>query len=447
MIPMNGRADGQPETTRKDRVIAKIVSFLARAVYRDIEVHWEPTPTRGSRLVVSNHFGGFSDALVLLHVLPRRPGIVARDVIWKVPVVGWLMNWVGAIPVHKPEDRGQSDNDQMFASCYRALERGRDILIFPEGVTRNEPSIARVKTGAARIALGARAHGADDLVIVPVGIHYEDKAALRSRVFVKAGLPLELDRVVPVDDDEHDLGADDRKTVTELTEAIDVALRRSAPDYADWDEARLLTTGAEIALRDQFDDPTDAVPIGLRDRLANTLADRPEEHRRRICDAVTEYRHDLDETGLTDAELYDRVNSGRFVRSLVWQLLVGAFLLPFALAGAIVNVIPFLIVKAVGMLRVAPSVHSTIKPVAAFVAFGTAWGIVVWRVTAHFGWRLGAAVAILLPVYLAAAILLFERAALLWRLVRRWRHRSGADRLGDHLAADREVVVEAVLAG
>ena len=59
------------------------------------------------------------------------------------------MNWVGGIPVHKPEDRGDaSDNDRMFASCYRAHDEGGDILIFPEGVMRNEPSIARVKTGA-----------------------------------------------------------------------------------------------------------------------------------------------------------------------------------------------------------------------------------------------------------------------------------------------------------
>ncbi len=444
-------------STRKDRAIAKIVSFLARATYRDIEVYWPPTPDRpvdpadlaadGSHLVVSNHFGGFSDALVLLHVLPRRPGIVARDVIWRIPVVGALMNWVGGIPVHKPEDRGEaSGNDQMFASCYKALEHGDDILIFPEGVTRNEPSIARVKTGAARIALGARAHGADGLSVVPVGIHYEDKAALRSRVFVNAGVPLDLDLVVPADPDRPDAGADDREAVTELTDAIDLALRRSAPDYADWDEARLLTQGAEIALRAQFDDPTAEVPIGLRDRLANTLAERSTDERRRIQDAVDDYRHDLDGLGVTDAELYARLGTGRFARSLVWNLLVGLFLLPFALAGALVNLIPFLIVKAVGMLRVAPSVHSSIKPVTAFFAFAVTWGVVIWWTIGRFGWEIGVAVAILLPVYLAATIVLVERSTLLWRLVRRWRRRSAADGFEEHLATHRAAVVEAVLA-
>jgi len=444
--PSTAGADVVEGTTRKDRVIAKIVSFLARAVYRDIEVHGEPVP-RGSRLTVSNHFGGFSDALVLLHVLPTRPGIVARDVIWRVPVVGRLMNWVGAIPVHKPEDGGaQSNNDQMFASCYKALEDEGHILIFPEGVTRNEPSIARVKTGAARIALGARAHGAGDIEIVPVGIHYEDKAALRSRVFVKGGEPLDLDELVPRDEGALDRGADDRDSVAVVTEAIDVGLRRAAPDFADWDEARLLGTAAEVTLRSQFADPTSAVPIGLRDRLANALADRPAAQRRRICEAAVEYRHDLDALGLTDGELHDRLGSGRFTLSAIWQVLVGVLLAPFALLGAVINIIPFLVVKAVGLLRVAPSMLATIKPVAAFVAFGITWGVLIWRATASTGWVAGAAVLVLLPVYLAAVVWFVERMTLLWNLVRRWRRRSRTESFAEHLVSHREALVEAVLA-
>ncbi len=188
----------EPVRSRKDRFIAKLVSCLARAAYRDVEYYApESVPPDAPQLTVSNHFGGFADGLILLHVLPRRPGIVARDVIWKVPVAGRLMSWFGGIPVHKPEDRDSpTSNDEMFRSCYEALRGGGHILIFPEGVTRDEPSIAPVKTGAARISLGARETGVGGLRILPVGIHYEDKAALRSRVFVNAGRPLDLDAVL-----------------------------------------------------------------------------------------------------------------------------------------------------------------------------------------------------------------------------------------------------------
>ena len=50
------------------------------------------------------------------------------------------------------------------------------VIILPEGVTRDDPSIASIKTGAARLALGARAHETAGIQITAVGIRYEDKA-------------------------------------------------------------------------------------------------------------------------------------------------------------------------------------------------------------------------------------------------------------------------------
>ncbi len=447
-----------PRTSYKDRFVAKVVSFLLRSLYREIDVYVPvPIAADAPQLYVANHFGGVSDALILLGVLPRRPGIVARDVIWKTPLVGRLLNWVGAIPVHKPEDRGSAtSNDEMFASCYRVLDEGGAILIFPEGVTRNEPSIARVKTGAARIAIGARAHGAAGVTIVPLGIHYEDKAALRSRVFVNVGVPLDLDRL-DLDSEMADRDpaggvatatatANDREAVDALTDKIEVALRRAAPDYRDWAEAGLLAAGAEIALRSQLDDRASEVPFGLRDRLANTLSDRPAEHRQRICASVVEYRRDLDAVGVTDAELRTRLRAGRFLRTVVWQVIVGCLLLPFVVVGVAVNALPFLVVKAVGLLRVAPSMHSTIKPVVATLAFGVAWGVVIWRATVTLGWEAGIAAFVLLPVYLAAVVLFVERLSLLWRAVRRWRATAESGGLAQQVVARRRAVVEAVLA-
>lgn len=439
-----------PSRTRKDRFIARLVSFLARSVYRKVEVYVPPSvPSTTPLLTVSNHFGGFADALVLLDVFPRRPGIVARDVIWKVPLAGRFMTWIGGIPVHKPEDRtAPNSNDQMFGSCYGALENNGHILIFPEGVTRNEPSIAEVKTGAARIALGAHAHGVTDLAILPVGIHYENKAALRSRVFVNVGLPIEVDAYVSTnaEEDGGDRGANDRDAVRALTDAIDTALRRAAPDYADWSEAHLLAAGADITLRNALPDPSREVDTGLRDRLANTLADRPAEHRRQICEAASRYQDDLDGVGFSDADLGGALSTRRFTRSLLSQVLIGLVLLPFALVGAAINLIPFLVVKAVGAIRVAPSMLSTLKPIAAIAGFGITWGVVIWLSTRSFGWEGGVIAFVLLPVYLAAALLFAERMTLLWRLIRRRRAAATRSTLPDQLVANRHAVVEAVLA-
>ncbi len=228
-------------------------------------------------------------------------------------------------------------------------------------------------------------------------------------MFVNVGSPIDVDAAVAV-------GADGKRCRCERSRRRprdDRADRDGTtpgrPDFEDWSEAHLLTAGSDITLRSLLDDPAADVDFGLRDRLANTLADRPREQRAHICAAVARYRDDLDSVGYSDAELHSRLDAGRFVRSMVWQLLIGAFLLPFALAGAAINLIPFLIVKAVGALRVAPSMLSTIKPVAAFGAFGVTWGIVIWLCVRSFGWEGGAAAFVLLPVYLAAVIVVVER--------------------------------------
>jgi hypothetical protein len=239
--------------------------------------------------------------------------------------------------------------------------------------------------------------------------------------------------------------ASDRAAVDVLTDSIDVALRRAAPDFEDWNEAARLAKGAEIALRSQLDDPAGDVPFALRNRLANTLADLPDEHRARICAAVEDYRGDLESIGATDATLYSRLRTGGFVRTLVWQVIIGCCLLPFVAVGAAVNALPFLVVKAVGRLNVAPSMHSTIKPVVAALAFGVTWGVVIWRAIAAFGWPAGAVAFVLLPVYLAAVVLFIERLTLMLRAYRRWRAPTEPQALSEQIAGHRAAVVEAVL--
>ncbi len=126
----------------------------------------------------------------------------------------------------------------MFGSCYDAPADGSLVLIFPEGVTQDDPHLAPVKTGAARIALGARAAGVAGITILPVvGIHYENKAAFRSRVLVASGEPIDLDDVAPtLNPDGGRVTADNRAAVTSLTEQISTGMRSAGPDYRDWDQ-------------------------------------------------------------------------------------------------------------------------------------------------------------------------------------------------------------------
>jgi glycerol-3-phosphate O-acyltransferase / dihydroxyacetone phosphate acyltransferase len=430
---------------RRERFLKNIVGLAVRLIYRSVEVRQRPGETSaGPQLGVSNHFGGFADALIQAYALDRVPRYVARDVIWRYPLAKQVMGFVRAIPTHKPEDKGPAGNDQMFRSTYDALGEGDLVMIFPEGITVDDPSIARVKTGAARIALGARASGVSGIQIIPSGIHYDNKASLRSKVWVNVGAPIDLDaeiqRYAPPGTVED---ASNRDAVRALTADIEQHLRRSAPDYRDWDEERALSTAASIALR-TVPGARIEVDFGDESELANVLSDRPEKAKDAVIEAVERYTADLDAIGLNDQQMATTHRTRRsFLWRIAWNLIVGFVLIPFALAGLIINFLPFLLLWLVGRAKMDPAMAATVKPGAAIVLFGITWGIAGWSGWMWSGFEGVATVLLVMPLYLYALFALVERGGLIWRAWSGWWKGHRAD-LYEGVREHRRAVVRAV---
>ena len=431
--------------SRRERFIKNVAGLAIRLIYRSVEVRQTPGETAsGSQLATSNHFGGFSDALIQAYVLDRVPRFIARDVIWRYPVAKQLMEFFRAIPTHKPEDKGPGGNDQMFRSTYTALGEGDLVMIFPEGITVDDPSIARVKTGAARIALGARASGVEGIQIIPSGIHYDDKAAFRSKVWVNVGAPLDLDEEIgSFAEPGTAQDASNRDAVRALTADIEERLRRSAPDYANWEEERALTTAASIALR-TIPEASAEVDYGEESALANLLSQRPQEAKDGIAAAVDAYAADLDAVGLSDQQMATSHQSRRsFFWRIIWNLIVGVLLIPFALAGLMINIIPFVLLWLIGRVKLDPAMAATVKPVAAILLFMVTWGVAGWSGWTWSGIEGVAAVLLVMPLYLYALFALVERGRLIWRAWTGW-WRSHRTDLYEGVLDHRRAVVQAV---
>jgi glycerol-3-phosphate O-acyltransferase / dihydroxyacetone phosphate acyltransferase len=431
--------------SRSDRIIKKIVSWAIGAIYRKVEVRQrEGLTAAGPQLANASHFGGFSDPLVLVYAMDRVPRFVARDVIWRFAPARWIMNWVGAIPVHKPEDKGKgTSNDQMFASTYTALHEGELVTIFPEGITVDTPQIASIKTGSARIALGARANGVEGLTLVSAGIHYGNKAALRSEVFVDIGWSIDLDARI---DEFVPQGASDAPSdhaaVHALTQAMEANLRLAAPNFEDWSTAHSLGSAAEVALRPvESSDPK--VHQGDRERLASML--ETSDERAEVVEAMDRYQADLDAMGFTDAMLVRGLSKlSAFTWYVVRTLVIAFLLLPFAVIGIAVNVIPMVIVWLIGRLRVDDAMMATVKPLGALAVFAITWGVWLWVAFRRGGPESLAAMFLLLPVYLFALIAWFERVTLLVRAVRGFRKSRSVKDVYETIWLHRTAVVEAV---
>ena len=77
----------------------------------------------------------------------------------------------------------------MFDAAYTGLQEGDLLAIYPEGESVPEPRLAPLRTGAARILLGAWERGVDT-AILPMGLHYFDISVLRGRCLVQVGPPV-----------------------------------------------------------------------------------------------------------------------------------------------------------------------------------------------------------------------------------------------------------------
>ena len=105
----------------------------------------------------------FAVETFLLCFAPRRVSFLAKSPLFRMPVIGSLVRALDSIPVYRRQDEGAdtSRNRETFGRSAALLRRGGTLAICPEGASHSEPYLLPLKTGAARIALGAASASAE----------------------------------------------------------------------------------------------------------------------------------------------------------------------------------------------------------------------------------------------------------------------------------------------
>ena len=92
------------------------------------------------------------------------------------------------LPIYRPETMPDDvhKNKFVFEKCYEHLENRKAIMMFPEGFSKTERRLRPIKTGLARMALGAEAENDFKLgtKVVAIGLNYSDPHIFRSDVFI-----------------------------------------------------------------------------------------------------------------------------------------------------------------------------------------------------------------------------------------------------------------------
>lgn len=270
-------------------VARTVVRSLARFYYPQIVIDGgERIPRSGPVLLAANHPNSLLDP-VLVGVAARRPvRLLAKAPLFKVPVFGAVLRGLGMIPAYRGRDnpREVAKNVESLASAARALASGSVVGIFPEGKSHDDPKVALVRSGAARLAVQAVAAGAAGLKLVPIGLNYERKERFRSAVWISIGEPIDVQAWVA----EH---ADEHLAMRTLTAELDARLKRVVVHLEDpaWEPLlheidgllpapRRRQAPATLRLRKQVADAlNEAHATGDAEALA--LAARIDAHRQR----------------------------------------------------------------------------------------------------------------------------------------------------------------------
>jgi 1-acyl-sn-glycerol-3-phosphate acyltransferase len=426
-----------------DRVLRLVARAACVGWFRSVEVsgldrvRWE-----GPVVIVANHTGGFVDAALLAAVLPRVPRFLAMARLWKVWPARPFLRFAGAIPVQRAADGATAGNVGTFASAEDTLRSGGAIAIFPEGQASDEPRLLPVKTGAARIALGARARGVAGIRVVPVGIMYEAKQRARSRAYLRVGAPLDLEAAP-----RELVGADeeDREAVRSLTEEIRRRLAHAALDYADAAQAAELWLAAEVSLRRVGGSPSWAPPLSALEERAGALAELPGPAQAEVRRAALDYRWALEVNATTDRAVAAGRRHGLGAARVAGGLLTLAAV-PVAALGLVVNALPAFLVHLAGRRPAAPVTLATVKFLVGLVVFPLSWiALRTWVIRdAPHPWLL---TAMLGPVCGLVAAVVADRL----RRARLARLRPGRlvvpDRAAEDLFERRAWLVESVRAG
>jgi len=390
------------------RIIVALLRFAFRVYFRRVEVDgFENVPPKSPVIFVLNHPNALVDPAFLLCLAPRHVSFLAKAPLFKMPVLGFLVRALDALPVYRRQDEGVdvSRNLETFAAARKLLAKGGTIGICPEGVSHDEPRLRPIKTGAARIALGAVSTGeVADLKIVPAGLYYTSKTTFRSAVLLHFGKPIEVTRTYLEAD-----GNPPRVVVRELSDRIESALREVMLD-AEHEEALHTIARAERIFSEEGNDTNDSLAgeLHLQQRFIKAykvLRDHAPERLARLEARMTRFEEELKQVGVDPDDLSPPTSTLDVFSHLISRGLLFLLLIVPATLGLLIHYPAY---RMGGWLstrfyRDSDDVISTIKIISAMLLFPLTWLIVGLLTYKFLGWIV-VLVALLVPAAGYAAI-------------------------------------------
>jgi len=400
------------------RVWQKFCHLVVKIFYRHYEVSGlEHIHESGPVLLCANHANALADAVILQAVMHRHIHPMARSGLFKNPVLWPILKLIKAIPVYRRQDPDSNmvQNQDSFRKCYELFDENGVLLIFPEGQSHSDPSLRPLKTGAARIALGAIQANSKVPLLVPAGLNFSSKGRFRSTVFIKFGEPVDLQPILTKDKSIQSnalteaiyKGLDDVTLNVDSNEELDFI--RSLERFFALRHGKYRQRSLELKFRalkklalagKQLRDIYPEKMQAIRRRLHNF---------ERLCRAL-----DIKDYHLT----FDYRPSiiFRFIMRSLFILLV---ILPLGVWGILNSFVPFFLTRwTARSVSRGEDQYDTAKMVIGLVLFILFWGIQTGLVAKYYSYELAMYYLIFLIPTSAAALMLRNERRRIWDNIR-----------------------------
>ena len=347
-----------------------LLKLAIGSFFRKIEITGkENLPKKGSAVFVVNHPNALIDPLLVTIIAGRQLHYIAGAEFFGNKLTSWfLRKQCNMVPVYRPNIyKGESvNNDHMFEHCYKALANNGVINIFSEGTSEIERRVNSLKSGTARMVLGAEKQINKKIPIIPIGLNYAESFRFRSDVLISIGESFTLDDIEETDEREivkvHTLRVWEKlkqqvihiedETLTTTIERLEYVFSNQLHDGKSIDSTESLLkkkfklTKELIKAIEHFNAKSPALILSIQDQLED-------------------YYQKIQEIPMR-GKLMNYVNTN----NSFLELLGLTFLFPLFLLGLAINAIPFYLAIAVFRKKYYARITDTTNPNKIKLSFG-----------------------------------------------------------------------------
>lgn len=392
------------------RWLARMVSEVFYRVERAGHV-----PESGAVLLLPNHPNALLDPAIVWATAGRDVRFLAKSTLFSGPFAP-VLKAAGAIPVYRRLDQGvdTSRNAETFEAVDRALAAGDAICIFPEGISHSTGRLAALRTGAARMALGAERQGVA-VQLVPVGLNFDRKTVFRSRVIVLYGRAFSA----------RDLAAGDGpEAVRLLTDRITDQMRQMLVEADPESDEAMVRRVERLYSAARGRPATPEERVSRRQTIARGIETLRAADGARYVDLsmrLRRYDRRLQRFRLRDAQLDWDVSTRAAASFAIREGLAAIVLLPVAAAGLAAFWIPYMLTDTLAP-RAADDreVAATAKVFVGAAVYAGWLAVLVLAVWSLLGRGPALIAIVLLPVLAVASLFAIEHESAAFETARAW---------------------------